>query len=45
MRRAVEGLCEVRTNSMKVTLEIHDLDPLTTKEEVKVELKKALRNE
>ena len=44
-RRVVEGLREVRADPKKVTLEIHDLDPLTTKEEVKVELKKALRNE
>ena len=41
----VEGLGEVRADPKKVTLEIRDLDPIATEEEVKVELRKALRNE
>ena len=45
MRRVVEGLGEVRVDPTKVTLEIRDLDPLATDEEVKIELRKDLRNE
>ena len=41
----VEGLGEVRVDPKKVTLEIRDLDPLATEEEVKAELRKTLRNE
>ena len=41
----VEGLGEVRDDPKKVTLEIRDLDPLATEEEVKIELRKVLRNE
>ena len=36
MRRVDEGLGEVRADPKKVTLEIRDLDPLATEEEVKV---------
>ena len=42
VKRVVEGLGKVRVDPKKVTLEIPDLDPLETKEEVKVELRKAL---
>ena len=45
MRRVVEGLGEVRDDPKKVTLEIRDLDPLATEVEVKIELRKVLRNE
>ena len=45
MRRVVEDLSEVRADSKKVTLEDCDLDPLAIEEEVKVELRKALRND
>ena len=45
VRRVDEGLREVRADPKKVTLEIRDLDPLATEEEVKVELRKSLRNE
>ena len=43
--KVVEGLGEVGADPQKVTIEISDLDPLATEEEVKVELRKALRNE
>ena len=45
VRRVVEGLGEERANPKKVTLEIRDLEPLAIVKEVKVELRKALRNE
>ena len=45
VRRVDESLREVRADPKKVTLEIHDLDPLATEEEVKVELRKGLWNE
>ena len=45
VKKVVEGLGEVRADPKKVTLGIHDLDPLTTEVKVKVELRKALRNE
>ena len=44
-KREVEGLGEVRADSTKVNLEIRNLDPLATEIKVKVELRKALRNE
>ena len=44
-KRVVEGLGEVRADSTKVNLEIRNLDPLATEIKVKVELRKALRNE
>ena len=44
VRRVDEGLREVRADPKKVTLEIHDLDPLATEEEVKVEIRKGLWN-
>ena len=45
VKTVVEGLGEAMADPKKVTLEIGDLDPLATKEEVKVELRKALRKE
>ena len=45
MKRVVEGLDEIRADSRKVTLEIRDLNLLATEEEVKVELRKPLRND
>ena len=44
-RTSVEGLGEMRADSKKVTRKIRDLDSLATEEEVKVEIRKALRNE
>ena len=40
----VEGLGEVRADSKKVALEIRDLDPIITEQEIKAELIKALWN-
>ena len=45
VRTVVESLGEVRADSQKVTLEIRGLELLAIKEEVKVELRKSLRNE
>ena len=45
VKKVVEGLGEVRADPKKVTLGIHDLDPLTTEVKVKVELRKDPRNE
>ena len=45
MKRVVEGLGEVRTDSKKVTLEIRDFDTLAIEDKVRVELRKAFWNE
>ena len=45
VKRVIEGLGEVRTDSEKDTLEIQDLHPLTTEKEVKTEVRWNLRNE
>ena len=45
VRRVVEGLGEMRADPKKVTLEIRGLDQLATEEDVKVEVRKSLRNE
>ena len=45
VKRVVGDFGDVRSDSKKVTLDIRNLDSLATEEEVKVELRKALRNE
>ena len=45
MKGVVDGIAEVRADSKKITLEIRDLEPLATGEELEVDLRKALRNE
>ena len=45
MKRVVGDLGDVRVDSKRVALEIRDLDPLATEEEVKTEVRRALQKE
>ena len=45
VKRVVGDLGDVRADSKKVALEIQDLDPLATEEEVKMEVRRGLQKE